>query len=95
MTAEDYYERLVAGEITDPTVSAQMRIGFRPGGLIPDYVQDPPLPRLRRPADASRGSAGFAPVTIPSAFPGRGDVLFDIETRVIYKIDYSERRCHS
>ena len=41
MSAEDYYGRLVAGEITDPTVSAQMGIGFRPGGLIPDYVQDP------------------------------------------------------
>lgn len=41
MSAEDYYARLVAGEIRDPTVSAQMRIGFRPGGLIPDYVQDP------------------------------------------------------
>lgn len=41
MSAEDYYERLVAGEIRDPTVSAQMRIGFHPGGLIPDYVQDP------------------------------------------------------
>lgn len=41
MSAEDYYGRLVAGEISDPTVSAQMRIGFRPGGLIPDYVQDP------------------------------------------------------
>jgi len=41
MSAEDYYARLVAGEIGDPTVSAQMRIGFRPGGLIPDYVRDP------------------------------------------------------
>ena len=41
MSAEDYYGRLVAGEIQDPTVSAQMRIGFRPEGLIPDYVQDP------------------------------------------------------
>ena len=41
MSAKDYYEQLVAGEIRDPTVSAQMRIGFRPGGLIPDYVQDP------------------------------------------------------
>jgi len=41
MSAEDYYGRLVAGEIRDPTVSAQMRIGFRPGGLIPDYVRDP------------------------------------------------------
>ncbi|MDE2711469.1 MAG: GNAT family N-acetyltransferase [Acidobacteriota bacterium] len=41
MSAEDYHRRLVAGEIQDPTVSAQMRIGFRPGGLIPEYVQDP------------------------------------------------------
>ena len=41
MSAEDYYGGLVAGEIRDPTVSAQMRIGFRPGGLIPGYVQDP------------------------------------------------------
>jgi GNAT superfamily N-acetyltransferase len=41
MSAADYYGRLVAGEISDPTVSAQMRIGFRPGGLIPGYVQDP------------------------------------------------------
>lgn len=41
MSAEEYYERLVAGEIRDPTVSAQMRIGFHPGGLIPDYVRDP------------------------------------------------------
>ena len=41
MTAEEYYEGLVAGDVADPTVSAQMRIGFRPGGLIPGYVQDP------------------------------------------------------
>ena len=41
MSAEDYYGRLLAGEVRDPTVSAQLRIGFRPGGLIPDYVQDP------------------------------------------------------
>ena len=41
MSAEEYYERLVAGVLEDPTVSAQLRIGFRPGGLIPDYVQDP------------------------------------------------------
>lgn len=41
MSARDYYERLVTGEISDPTVSAQMRVGFRPGGLIPGYVQDP------------------------------------------------------
>ena len=41
MTAEEYYSQLVGGEREDPTVSAQIRVGFLPGGLIPDYVQDP------------------------------------------------------
>ncbi len=41
MSAHEYYGRLIAGALEDPTVSAQLRIGFRPGGLIPDYVQDP------------------------------------------------------
>ena len=41
MTAEDYYQSLVAGEFADPTVSAQLRVGFRPRGLIPGYVNDP------------------------------------------------------
>lgn len=41
MTAEEYYAQLVSGQLEDPTVSAQIRIGFRPGGLMPDYVQDP------------------------------------------------------
>lgn len=41
LTAEDYYRRLLAGDLEDPTVSAQLRIGFRPAALIPHYVQDP------------------------------------------------------
>lgn len=41
MSAEDYYSRLVSGEINDPTISAQIKIGFRPEGLIADYVEDP------------------------------------------------------
>ncbi len=39
--AKRYYEELVAGERADPTITVQLRIGFRPKGLIPDYVDDP------------------------------------------------------
>jgi GNAT superfamily N-acetyltransferase len=41
MTAEQYYAELVAGTRTDPTISAQQRIGFELRGLIPDYIDDP------------------------------------------------------
>ncbi len=41
LPAEDYYAGLVSGELEDPTVSVQLRIGFRPAGLIPEYVRDP------------------------------------------------------
>ncbi len=41
MTAEAYYEGLKSGAITDPTLTAQMRVGFEPCGLIPNYLNDP------------------------------------------------------
>ena len=41
MTAEAYYAELVAGERSDPTISAQLAIGFVPRGLIPRYINDP------------------------------------------------------
>jgi len=41
MTAEAYYAELVAGGRRDPTVSAQMRIGFEPRGLLAGYIDDP------------------------------------------------------
>jgi GNAT superfamily N-acetyltransferase len=41
ITAADYYAQLVAGTRTDPTISAQLRIGFEPCGLIPAYINDP------------------------------------------------------
>ncbi len=41
VSAEDYYQRVVRGEVFDPTVSVQLRLGFRAEGLIPDYVRDP------------------------------------------------------
>lgn len=41
MSADEYYARLLAGELSDPTVSMQRRIGFEPRGLIADYLDDP------------------------------------------------------
>lgn len=41
VTAEEYYADLVAGRIQDPTVSAQMHIGFEPRGLLRGYLEDP------------------------------------------------------
>lgn len=41
MSAEDYFAKLQAGDIYDPTVSTQMRVGFQPRLLLPDYLNDP------------------------------------------------------
>lgn len=41
MTASQYYQELLRGERTDPTISAQMKIGFEPRGLVPGYLNDP------------------------------------------------------
>lgn len=41
MSAEAYYQELLRGERNDPTISAQMKIGFEPRGLIPGYLNDP------------------------------------------------------
>ena len=41
MSAQQYYDELVAGTRSDPTISAQRRIGFELRGLIPDYIDDP------------------------------------------------------
>ena len=41
MSAEEYYRGLANGSINDPTLSAQMRIGFELRGLLPHYVHDP------------------------------------------------------
>jgi GNAT superfamily N-acetyltransferase len=41
MTAEEYYSKLLAGEIRDPTVSAQVRMGFEIRGLLRGYLNDP------------------------------------------------------
>lgn len=41
MSGETYYQELLAGKRMDPTVSAQMKVGFEPIALIPDYLSDP------------------------------------------------------
>ncbi len=41
MAAQDYYDSLLRGERSDPTISAQMSVGFEPRGLLPQYLNDP------------------------------------------------------
>jgi 4-aminobutyrate aminotransferase/(S)-3-amino-2-methylpropionate transaminase len=41
MTAERYYEEVLAGRIRDPTLSVQMNVGFEPRKLLADYLDDP------------------------------------------------------
>jgi GNAT superfamily N-acetyltransferase len=41
MSASAYRDELVAGTRNDPTISAQLRIGFEIGALIPGYINDP------------------------------------------------------
>jgi GNAT superfamily N-acetyltransferase len=41
MPAEEYFEGLKAGRITDPTLSMQQSVGFEVRALLPDYLTDP------------------------------------------------------
>lgn len=41
MTAAEYFEDLRAGRREDPTISAQMRVGFELKRLLPEYLDDP------------------------------------------------------
>jgi GNAT superfamily N-acetyltransferase len=40
MEAQIYVNRVIAGEIFDPTLSVQLRQGFRVRGLLPNYLPD-------------------------------------------------------
>jgi ribosomal protein S18 acetylase RimI-like enzyme len=40
MNAETYVARVIAGEMFDPTLSVQLRQGFRVRGLLPNYLPD-------------------------------------------------------
>ena len=41
MSAEQYYQSVISGRIRDATLSMQMRVGFEPRGLLPNYLNDP------------------------------------------------------
>jgi GNAT superfamily N-acetyltransferase len=41
MSLDTYFEQLLSGQISDPTVSAQQRIGFKILRLIHNYLDDP------------------------------------------------------
>ncbi len=41
MSAQEYVDAVVAGELTDPTLSAQLAAGFHVAGVIADYLVDP------------------------------------------------------
>jgi len=41
MTADAYYEGVVAGTINDPTLSMQLGVGFEPRALLANYLNDP------------------------------------------------------
>ena len=41
MSADEYVEKVVAGELYDPTLSFQLKNGFEVLGAIPDYMDDP------------------------------------------------------
>ncbi|MBS1661380.1 MAG: nitrilase [Bacteroidetes bacterium] len=41
MSGDEYYRQWLEGRREDPTLTPQRTIGFRPQGLIPDYLHDP------------------------------------------------------
>ena len=41
ISAQQYFEELKEGKRTDPTLTPQMKIGFEPISLIPNYLNDP------------------------------------------------------
>ncbi len=41
MSVEDYVEHLIAGKLFDPTVSVQLKMGFKIHGIIQNYVDAP------------------------------------------------------
>jgi hypothetical protein len=41
LSGEAYYQAWIKGDLWDPTLSPQRKIGFEPLGLIPGYLHDP------------------------------------------------------
>ena len=40
MTVQEYVDKVVTGELFDPTLSFQLKMGFALRGLIQDYIED-------------------------------------------------------
>ena len=65
MSVVEYFDRLMRHELSDPTISAQVRIGFEPLRLMPDYLDDPQcgnagvLMRWKMMNDESHNTAAF------------------------------------
>jgi len=41
ISVPEYYARVLDGRLADPTLSAQMKVGFQPRGLLANYLNDP------------------------------------------------------
>jgi ribosomal protein S18 acetylase RimI-like enzyme len=41
LSIEDYVEQVVAGKLTDPTLTTQLRQGFKVRGILYDHITDP------------------------------------------------------
>jgi hypothetical protein len=41
MSIETYVDKVKAGDLFDPTVSVQLKVGFTIHGIINNYVDDP------------------------------------------------------
>ena len=41
VSADEYYKQVIQHTMKDPTVSRQMKFGFKPYGLVAGYVEDP------------------------------------------------------
>jgi hypothetical protein len=71
ISAADYLEKVARGELTDPTLTFQLRRGFRVLDLIPDYLRNDPEslgyaaciewinPELARPDDQVSGDPRY------------------------------------
>jgi hypothetical protein len=78
MSAEEYYEALVAGRVTDPTLSMQRRVGFEFRGLLSNYLKDPVCDNysVLIVLDADKNVAGAVrPSSQQAVRPGAGQAV--------------------
>jgi GNAT superfamily N-acetyltransferase len=78
MSAEEYYEALVAGRVTDPTLSMQRRVGFEFRALLSNYLKDPVCDNysVLIVLDADKNVAGAVrPSSQQAVRPGAGQTV--------------------